>query len=143
MLAKFVIIAAGLYLKFKSVRSDKRYFFIVSHLGDDLWFESLFRFSELKLLAVREFLKTGLKRYIINQHDLIMIEKNDLRRCWFTTENERYFHQADVSLIWRPAKFETIMSFLSDMKLIENGESMVKLSKEGDSFYQNLIRDYY
>ena len=94
-------------------------------------------------MPVSEFLKTVLKRHIISQHDLIMIEKNDLRRCWFTTENKRNFHQADISLIWRPAKFRTIMNFLSDMKLIHNEASMVRLSAEGSAFFQNLMRGYY
>ena len=143
VLAKFVLIGAGLYVKFKDIRFDKRYKFLVGHLADDLWFEALFRFRNLEQMPVSEFLKTVLKRHIINQHDLIMIEKNDLRRCWFTTENKRYFHQADVSLIWRPAKFQTIMNFLSDMKLIDNEDSTVRLSKEGSAFFQKLMRDYY
>ncbi len=143
VLAKFVLVSAGLYVKFKQVRSDKRYQYLVGHLADDLWFEALFQFSNLEKMPVSEFLKTVLKRHIINQHNLIMIEKNDLRRCWFTNENKRYFHQADVSLIWRPAKFRTIMNFLSDMSLIDNGDSKVKLSGEGSAFFQNLMRDYY
>lgn len=143
VLAKFVLIMAGLYVKFKNIRSDKRYKFLVGHLSEDLWFEALFRFNNLEHMPVCEFLKTVLKRQIINQHDLIMIEKNDLRRCWFTTENKRNFHQSDVSLIWRPAKFQTIMNFLSDMKLITNEDSIVKLSGEGRTSFQNIMRDFY
>jgi hypothetical protein len=144
VLAKFVLIMANLLVKFKGTRTDRRYQFLVANLGTDLWFEVLFRFGNLDQMPAREFLKTMLKKYIIDQHDLIMFEKKDLRRCWFTIENKRYFHHADESLeIWRPAKYETIMNFLSDMNLIDNSKGMVRLSREGTIFFQNLKRDYY
>jgi len=130
-------------VKFKKIRTDRRYQNLAINLGEDLWFERLFQFRSLELVPVREFLRSVLKRYIIDQHDLIMIEKNDLRRCWFTNENSRYFHQADVSLIGRPAKYETIMNFLSDMNLIDIDNGTVRLSREGGDFFQNLMRDYY
>ena len=113
-------------------------------LDDDLWFESLFRLGKFKEMSVYNFLRTILKRYIIDQHELIMIKKNDLRRCWFTIENNRYFHQADVSLnVWRPAKYETIMNFLSDMALIDDYNGVIRLSNEGRVFFKSLLRDYY
>ena len=143
ILAKFVLISASLYVRFKRVRSDRRYQFIAAKLSSDLWFEALFCFSNLERMLVSAFLRTLLKKYIIDQHDLIMFEKNDLRRCWFTTENKRYFHQADVSLIWRPAKFRTIMNFLYDMNLVDNSNGIVKISREGNILFQNLMRDYY
>ena len=134
---------ANLYVKFKKIRTDRRYQYLATNLGEDLWFETLFRFSSLEQMPVREFLRTVLKKYIIDQHDLIMIEKNDLRRCWFTSENRRYFHQADVSPIWRPAKYQTIMNFLSDMNLIDIDNGTVRLSRQGSDFFQDLLRDYY
>jgi hypothetical protein len=84
-----------------------------------------------------------LKKFIIHQHDLIMIEKNDLRRCWFTTENRNYFHQADTSLIWRPAKYQTIMNFLYDMNLVDQSENKIRFSEEGKKFFKNLMQKYY
>ena len=143
VLAKFVLTVAGLYVKFEDMRVDKRYQFLAANLNTDLWFEALFRFSNLEQMPVSKFLKIVLKKHIVDQHDLIMIEKNDLRRCWFTTENKRYFHQADVSLIQRPAKFRTIMNFLLDMNLVDNGGGMIKISREGNTLFQNLMRDYY
>ena len=143
VLAKFVLTMANLYVKFKEIRTDRRYQYLVLNLGEDLWFEALFRFINLEKMSVREFLGKVLKKYIIDQHDLIMIEKNDLRRCWFTTENGRYFHQADESLIWRPAKYQTIMNFLSDMKLVDVGNDKVGLTREGRTFFQALLQDYY
>jgi hypothetical protein len=142
-LAKFVLIMTGLYIKFKPFRSDKRYQYVAGSLNEDLWFNELYSLGSLDQMAVKDFLKVMLKRYIINQHDLIMIGKKDLRRCWFTTENKRYFHQADVSLIWRPAKFETIMNFLGDMNFISSDAGVTCLSKEGISFYEQLMKDYY
>lgn len=144
VVAKFILITANLYVKFKSLRSDKRYQYIVMQLDDDLWFESLFRLGKFKEISVYNFLRTILKRYIIDQHELIMIKKNDLRRCWFTIENNRYFHQADVSLnVWRPAKYETIMNFLLDMALIDEDNGVIRLSTEGRVFFKSLLRDYY
>lgn len=142
VLAKFVLLSAGLYARFKQVRSDNRYQYLVAHLSGDLWFETLFRFSDFKRMPVSEFLKKILKHHIIDQHDSIMIKKNDLRRCWFTTENNRYFYQADVSLIWRPAKFQTIINFLSDMNLIDKDGGKLKLSIEGRAFFLKLKRSY-
>ena len=77
--------------------------------------------------------------YVLNQHDRIMIEKNDLRRCWFTTEQGNYFFQADVNVIWRPAKYNTIMNFLQDMNLIEWSDSeRWRLTAEGTTLSQKL-----
>jgi hypothetical protein len=143
VLAKFVLSMANLYLKYKEMRTDRRYQYLLVNLGEDLWFEALFRFTNLEKLSVHEFLGKVLKKYVIDQHDLIMIEKNDLRRCWFTTENGRYFYQADESLIWRPAKYQTIMNFLSDMRLVDIGDDNVRLTREGRTFFQTLQQDYY
>lgn len=143
VMGKFVLIMIGLYTKFKNLRSDRRYQYIAHNLIDDLWAEKIFYFRKLKKMSVNEFLKEMLKKYIINQHDFIMMEKNDLRRCWFTTENRRYYHQADVSLFWRPPKFQTIMNFLTDMNLIDNEDGIIRVSKEGKDFYQKFIEDYY
>jgi hypothetical protein len=143
VLAKFLLITTNLFRKYKNVISDKRYQYLVANLGSDLWFNVLYHFHNLEQIPVHEFLKIVLKRYIIDQHDLIMIEKNDLRRCWFTTENKRYFFQADVSPIWRPAKYETIMNFLYDMNLIDNLKGTVKLSQDGENFLNHLIQKYY
>jgi hypothetical protein len=72
-----------------------------------------------------------------------MMEKNDLRRCWFTTENKRYFFQADVFPLWRPAKYQTIMNFLSDMNLIDIVKDTVKLSQDGQHFLKQTLQEYY
>lgn len=142
ILAKFVIIMGALYVRFKDIRSDERYKYLILNLGNDLWIDALFSFSNLEKIPVNKFLEIILKRYIINQHDSVMIEKNDLRRCWFTIENKRYFHQADVSLIWRPAKFSTIMTLLSDMKLIDIHDTMISVSRDGDKLYKKLLTEY-
>jgi hypothetical protein len=143
VLAKFTLAMANLFVKFKELRADSRYQHLAVNLGEDIWFEALFRLINLLDIPVHEFLRKVLKRYIIAQHENIMMEKNDLRRCWFTTENSRYFHQADVSLIWRPAKYQTIINFLSDMELIDITNEKVGLSREGRDFYKNLLKNYY
>jgi hypothetical protein len=143
ILAKFLLVMLGILKRFQGVRLDQRYQYVLTSLETDLWFDVLYRFSNLEKLTVQEFLTTMLKKYIIDQHDLIMIEKNDLRRCWFTTENEKYFFQADVSLIWRPAKYQTIINFLSDMNLIQTKEEIIQLSETGKTFFQTLKSEYY
>jgi len=45
VLAGFLLVMVGLYTKYKGLRSDKRYQFLVVNLETDLWFETLFRFS--------------------------------------------------------------------------------------------------
>ena len=60
-----------------------------------------------------------------------MIEKKDLRRTWFTTESKNYFHEADVSIIWRPAKFETLLNFLKDCAIISKAFSPIFLPGSG------------
>ena len=133
----------NLYAKFKDLRSDKRYQYIVTKLGSDLWLDVLFQFSNLEHMSVQEFLVVILKRYVIQQHDFITIDKKDLRRQWFTSENKKYYFEADVSPIWRPAKYETIMSYLSDMNLIDESKDVIKLSKDGHKLLRHLITEYY
>jgi hypothetical protein len=143
ILAKFLLVISCLYQKFKKVRADKRYQFLAANLGTDLWFDVIFNFSTFGQIRTLDLLKLVLKKFIIHQHDLIMIEKNDLRRCWFTTENKNYFHQADTSLIWRPAKYQTIMNFLYDMNLVDQSENKIRFSEEGEKFFKNLMQKYY
>ena len=134
VLAKSIIVMSGLYKKFKDVRSKIYYQELQEKLAGDLWFDVFFQLPSFEKMIVSDFLKVMLKKYIVNQHDLIMFEKRDLRRCWFTIENQLYFHQADLSLIWRPAKFQTIMHFLEDLNFIEYDEEYVSLTDEGKTF---------
>jgi len=144
VLAKFVLITVNLSRKFERIRTDPRYqYLLASNLASDLWFNIIFSYLHLQETPIKEYLITVLKRHIINQHDAIMIEKNDLRRCWFTTENSRYFFQSDLSLIWRPAKYNTIMNFLIDMNLIDSNDKITTLSQEGKNFFAKLQRQYY
>jgi len=96
---------------------------------------------------VKEFIKKVLGRYIIAQHDLILLEKNDLIRCWFKTEqtgtDKKFYFQADTSLIFRPAKYETIMDYLYDLKLIEDQNNVIQLTEEGISLYEKLKNEYF
>ena len=81
-----------------------------------------------------------IQAYVLNQHDRIMIEKSDLRRCWFTTEQGKYFWQADVNVMWRPAKYSTIMNFLRDMNLIALADDQQwRLTTEGKELSQKLL----
>jgi len=143
LLAKFVLVMANLYAKFKTTRSDRRYQYLAVNLSSDLSLDVLYSFVNLERMPVREFLKIMLKRHIINQHDNIMIEKKDLRRSWFTTENNRYYHQADESILWRQAKYDTIMNFLTDLKLIKDSNGLWSLSGEGNKLYSLLKKDYF
>lgn len=143
ILAKFILMIINLFTKYKALRSDRQYQYILAHLGSDLWFDVVFHFSNLENITVKDFLRIVLKRYIIEQHDSIMIKKEDLRRRWFTTENKKYFFEADVSPIRRPAKYETIMNYLSDMNLINESKDGIKLSKDGQIFLKHLITEYY
>jgi len=137
ILAKFVIVMNGLYVKFKKERSKIYYQELQGKLANDLWLDVLFDFPNFEKMLVSDFLKIILKKHIVNQHDLIMFEKRDLRRCWFTLENQLYFHQADLSLIWRPAKYQTIMHFLEDLNFIEYDEEYISLTKEGKTFLEH------
>ena len=143
VLAQFLLISVNLYRKYKAFRSDKRYQYLVMKLEADLWFDVLFHFTNLEEMSVRDFLRIVLKRHILEQHDLIMMEKHDLRRCWFTIENKRYIFETDVIPTWRPAKYGTIINFLSDMKLLNVSKEEPTLSQDGTLFFKKLIQDYY
>ncbi|MFC2166895.1 hypothetical protein ACFLQZ_02910, partial [Acidobacteriota bacterium] len=113
VLAKCLLTLINLFLEFNDLRKDKRYQHVEMTLLDDLWFGRLyFDFPNIRKMSVKEFLKKILGTYIISQHDRILLEKNDLRRCWFTTERigseEKFYFQSDSTLIFRPAKYETI-----------------------------------
>lgn len=137
--AKFVLIMAALWQRFREVRTDRRYQFVALNLSSDLWFDVLFQLPTLRQMPVKRFLQKMVQAYVLNQHDRIMIEKNDLRRCWFTTEQGKYFFQADENVIWRPAKYNTIMNFLWDMNLIElSDEQQWRLTAEGRALSQRL-----
>lgn len=143
VLAGFALVAANLLVRFQDIRRDKRYEYVHSSLHEHLWFDHLFYWAHMDSMPVMRFLRQVLQQFIINQHDLIMMGKNDLRRCWFTTERDKLFFQSDASLIWRPAKYETIMSFLQDMNLIEQHNDMWVLSAEGSKFLQMLEQGYH
>ena len=147
-LAKCVLTFANLYIAFNGLRNDKRFRHVEVNLIDDLWLVRLFHdFSNIQKISVKGFMKKVLGRYIIAQHDLILLEKNDLRRCWFTTEktgtDEKFYFQADTSLIFRPAKYETIMDYLYDLKLIEDQNNVIQLTEEGISLYEKLKNEYF
>jgi hypothetical protein len=145
--AKCVLTLINLFLEFKDLRKDKRFQHVEVKLLDDLWFGRLFfDFTNIQKISVKEFIKKVLGTYIIAQHDHILLEKNDLRRCWFTTEQigteEKFYFQADASLIFRPAKYETIMDFLYDLKLIRNQNNKIELTDEGNQLYEKLKSEY-
>lgn len=147
-IAKCVLTFINLFIAFKDLRNDKRFRHVEVNLIDDLWFGRLFYdFPNIQKISVKEFIKKVLGRYIIAQHDLILLEKNDLRRCWFTTEktgkDEKFYFQADASLIFRPAKYETIMDYLYDLKLIEDKNNLIQLTEEGISLYEKLKNEYF
>lgn len=139
IMAKFVLVMAALWQRFREVRDDRRYQCVALNLSSDLWFNVLFQLPTLQQMPAVRFLQKMVQAYVLNQHDRIMIEKNDLRRCWFTTEQGKYFFQADVNVIWRPAKFNTIMNFLCDMNLIElQDDQRLRLTTEGRTLSQRL-----
>lgn len=139
--ARFLLVCAGLYCKFNEVKNDVRYRDVNIKRQDDLWFEKIRGQHNLLKMKTMDFLRMVLKNYVITQHDRVMIEKRDLRRCWFTVENNRYFHKADVSLIWRPAKYNTIHNFLIDMRLADVDFS--SLTDDGDIFYKKLVKEFF
>lgn len=138
-LAKFVIVMASLYRKFEVLSDDNRYLSIRGKFVTDYWFDNLFmEFEGIEGMSIAQFLAYVLKKYIIEKHDRAMYEKKDLRRCWFTKENNRYIFQADTSSIWRPAKYMTIMRFLFDMNLIAYSDDILELTGEGVELYEYL-----
>lgn len=141
-LARFVLMMAALHVKFKGLRNDTRYQYVVNKQQGNLWFNVLYHI-QIEQMTVREFLTKILKTYVISQHDQVMMEKRDLRKSWFTKVNKRYFFNADVFLLWRPAKFNTIIDFLNDMNLIDIKEGCCRLTSEGRDFYNKLKVDYY
>jgi len=141
IVAKFVLVMADLWQRFREARNDQRYQYVTLNLSSDLWFNVLFQIPTLPQMTVHRFLHKMLKAYVLDQHDRIMMEKNDLRRCWFTTEQGRYFFQSDATVIWRPAKYSTIMHFLEDMNLIEQSvEEQWQLTAQGQALLQRLER---
>lgn len=144
-LADFVLVIIGLFRKYESINKDERYLWVRGKLLEDFWFDNLFsQMDSLLDLKVDEFLEYILKKYVIDKHDLRMYEKGDLRRCWFTKEKENYIFQADnESVIWRPAKFYNIHSFLFDMNLIEDYDDFTRLTSEGESLYNYLMEEFY
>ena len=142
MIALFVLMMVDLWHHFRPLRPDPRYLRIMTGASHELWFDVLYRFPNLMEMPVRQFLRQMLKAYVIEQHDRIMIEKRDLRRCWFTVENGRYFFVADESQIDRPAKYSTIMAYLRDMGLIAEPEAGVRLTSEGQELFARLKREF-
>jgi hypothetical protein len=130
------------------MRSDPRYQKVMRDLMGDLWFDRFLTMRNLPQKSIRDGLRLVLLQLVLRQHDQIMYEKNDLRRCWFTKEEERYFFQADPNQIWRPAKFSTIMSYLYDLNLIDAVDEAdllkdAKITEEGCRFWQQLEEAYY
>lgn len=140
--AAFTIVLGNLWLRFKDVKDDERFQELMRNLHGDMWFYRLLHIPKLHALSTRALLRYILNQFVLVQHDLIMIEKHDLRRCWFTREEERYFHQADPNEIWRPAKFETIMGYLFDMNLVSAVESP-QITSEGRQFLDLLAERFY
>jgi|GEM_PF-2553710 len=146
-IAKCVLTFINLFLEFKDLRNDKRYQHVDIMLLNDLWFGRLYYdFPNIKKYSLMEFLKIVLGTYIVSQHEDVQLGKNDLRRRWFTYEKygteEKFYFQADASLIFRPAKYETIMSFLYDLKLIKNTSNIIELTEEGNQLYSYLKKEY-
>lgn len=144
-LADFILVIIGLFRKYESINKDERYLWVRGKLLEDFWFDNLFsEMDSLLDLKVYEFLEYILKKYVIDKHDLRMYEKGDLRRCWFTKEKDNYIFQADnESVIWRPAKFYNIQSFLFDMNLIKYCGDFICLTNEGESLYNHLMEEFY
>ncbi|MBX9179710.1 hypothetical protein HCG68_01885 [Paeniclostridium sordellii] len=144
-LVDFILVMTGLFRKYESIKNDQRYLWLRGNLIEDFWFDNLFsQIGSILDLKVHEFLAYVLKKYVIDKHDLRMYEKGDLRRCWFTKEKGNYIFQADnESVIWRPAKFYNIHSFLFDMNLIEYYEDFTRLTKEGENLYNDLMEGFY
>ena len=141
-LSRFVLIMAALFIRFKKLNVDTRYQHVVQKQVGNLWFNVLYSIN-FENLTVKEFLYKMLKVYCLKQHDQIMLEKRDLRKSWFSTIKDKYYFNSDVSLIWRPAKYETIMHYLSDMNLIDKGDGFCHLTDEGIKFYNSLKDEYY
>lgn len=140
ILAKFVLVMAALWQRFREARHDQRYQYVVLNLSSDLWFDVLFQLPTVRQMPVKRFLQKMIQAHVLNQHDRIMIEKSDLRRCWFTTEQGKFFFQADVNVMWRPAKYSTIMNFLRDMNLIDLADDQQwRLTTEGKELSQKLL----
>lgn len=139
-LAQFSLVLGNLWLRFGQQRRDLRFKQLEGQLSADLWFYRLWGIKDIEQKSVREVLRTILRQFVLTQHDLVMIEKNDLRRCWFTKEGDRYVHQADPNEIWRPAKFGTIISYLHDLNLITPG---MQITQEGRAFLDELETTYY
>jgi len=142
LLAKFLLTMVAIMVRFESRRKDEAYLFLQNQRLGDLWFDRLFSIPSIKSLPVYEFLQFCLKNFIIQQHDRVMYEKRDLRRCWFTKEQNKYFFQAEINPIWRPAKFQTIMNFVEDMGLVKKVDESYLLTTDGLDLYAQLKKEY-
>jgi len=143
-IAKITLILLNIILRAKNLNKDKKFFELLSKFSGDLWFgRLLLDFNNIEKFTVKEFMVKILDGYIIHQHNEIMIQKDDLRRCWFTIENNRYIFQADNSPIWSDGHFNTVMSYLYDMNLIDYIEDNVSISTEGKLFVKKILKEYY
>lgn len=140
-IAEFVIAMSGLMQHFASIRHDERYKYIQQQRFGDLWFDALFRIPSLQSITIKNFLLFILKEFVIRQHNNVMYEKHDIRRCWFTTEGNRYFHQSDSIPIWGINKFSTIINFLTDLGFVQTNE-VVTLTPVAEAFYSKLKKEY-
>ncbi len=144
LIARMLLILVSLIIRFKPHMKDARFQNLLAQLAGDLWFgKLLIDFPEIDNIRIQDILKRVLHQYIIIQHNEIMYQKNDLRRCWFTNEKERYYFQSDNAPLWGDGHYSTVMSYLYDMNLIDYKEEAPILSNEGKKFYERLVKEFY
>lgn len=144
LIARMVLILICLIIRFKPHRKDKRFQDLIMNLSGDLWFGNLLiDFPEIETVRVNDFLRRVLHQYIIIQHNEIMYQKNDLRRCWFTIEQDRYYFQSDNNPLWGDGHFGTVMGYLFDMNLINYKGKAPVLTNEGKKFHEMLLKEFY
>jgi len=138
-LAGTLFVFANLYARFRPMRPHALYQSILHQLQEHLSFNHLFTIHGFEKMTVLQFFRHILKNFILAQHDKMMYEKRDLRKCWVLQKGDKYYFQADVSVLWRPGKFHILRGYLEDLCFIENVDDIWQLTDLGATTLNELV----
>lgn len=142
--ARALLLLAVLYGKWRGIKDNDGFRYVLVHAGSELWIGSIFPCLDSWLnesTTWEETLKEIITQFILDRHDVIMYEKKRLDSCWLHRVEGRIYKDQDYSATWRSSRHNNVISILRDLNLINVSEDdNIQQTTDGNSIFKDMLQ---
>jgi len=139
----------SVFIRFYSqhATASKTWRWILKHTYGDIspvrFVNDLIAKLKVPSFSIRDFLEWLMRQYVVEQATRVYIEKStsiySKPRSWFHREGIYFKRDREYSADHRNTRFLSAVTILEDLGLVNKGESVIKLSEDGERFLSKLV----